>query len=384
MKFYKITLTILTIGLFLFASCGENPQQENTNPENENSMVVDNIVTVTTEQFSTSGMKLGKITNHSFSEKIQVAGAMDVPPEYKAAVSIYYGGTVKNIHLLVGQKVKKGGVLFTLENPQYIEMQQDFLNAQAKLTYQKSEYERQKKLQKENITSEKKYLKAEADYFSVRSDVKALEKKLRLINISPSKLNFDLMTTKISVRSPISGNVAEVNITKGEYLDPNKVAVKIVSTEHIHLELNVFEKDIHKIKEGQTIKFNLPDNKTNVFEAEVFLVGKTVNSTDRIINIHGHLKNENDKTNFISGMYIQAEILVDEITLPAILEDAIVNADDNNFVLVKKSKNNGEYKFIKQPVKIGKTTNGYTEIINIDEFNKEDELVIKGSFNLIN
>ncbi len=385
MKFYKITLTILTVTLIFFTACGNDKQKENSSTvESNNNEVIENEITVTAEQFSTSEMKLGKITNQSFSEKIQVSGMMDVPPEYKAAVSVYYGGTVKNIHLLVGQNVKKGETLFTLENPQYIEMQQNYLNAQANLKYLQSEYDRQKTLLKENIASKKKYLQAEADYLTVLSEVEALEKKLKLINVSPSKLNVNLMTTEIAVRSPIAGNIAKVNITKGEYLDPNKIAVEIISTEHIHLELNVFEKDVSKIKKGQTIKFSLPDSKTEVYEAEVFLVGKTVDPTDRTINIHGHLRNEKDKNNFIPGMYIQAEILVDEAAYPSISSDAIVNVDDEYFVLVKDSNNNDNYTFTKQLVKVGKTINGYTEIINIDEFKKDSEILIKGAFNLIN
>ncbi len=198
------------------------------------------------------------------------------------------------------------------------------------------------------------------------------------------KLDNNTITTSALIKAPISGNITEVNITKGEYLSPNEVAIAIINTEHMHLELNVFEKDIFKIKKGETIKFTQPDNRTTVYEAEVFLVGKSVNTVDRTINIHGHLKDETQESNFIPGMYIEAEILVGEVSRPAINEDAVVNVEDKYFVMVKKSSDKDAYNFIQREVKIGKTIDGYTQILNADEFNNDVEFVIKGAFNLIN
>lgn len=329
-------------------------------------------------------MELEQITEKSFSDRILTTGMIDVPPEQHAAVSVYYGGTIKNLHLLVGENIKMGQTLFSLENPEFIEMQQDYLNAKNSLKYLKNEYERQKKLYSENVSSEKKYLKAEADYFTVRSNFEALGKKLQLLNYNISDLNYNSIKTSAKIVAPISGIITEVNITKGEYLSPNEVAVAIVNTEHVHLELNVFEKNIHKIQKGQTIRFSLPDGKHDSKEAEVFLVGKSVNSVDRSINIHGHLKDESHEFNLIPGMYIEAEILVDEVIRPALSSDAVVNIEDNYFVLLKNISNKEHYTFVIKEVKIGRTINGYTEILNADEFLGDSEFVSKGAFNLIN
>lgn len=384
MKFYKTIITIIAVLIFLFLACGEERVDDVTIGENSEPTSTDNLIVITSEQLSFSGMELGKITQKSFSERILTTGTLDVPPEYKAAVSVYYGGTVKNLHLLVGEKIKMGQTLFTLENPEFIQMQQDYLNAKNSLKYLQKDYERQRKLSSENVSSQKKYLKAETDYFTVRSNFEALGQKLQLLNINPSDLNFNSITSSAKIKAPISGNITEVNISKGEYLSPTKVAVGIVNTEHMHLELNVFEKDIFKIKKGETIKFTQPDNRTTVYEAEVFLVGKSVNTVDRTINIHGHLKNETQESNFIPGMYIEAEILVGEVTHPAINEDAVVNVEDEYFVLIKKSSDQETSTFIQREVMIGKTIYGFTQILNADEFSKNDEFVIKGAFNLVN
>lgn len=385
MKFYKTIFMLLFFSLLLFTACGQEERVDNANNENINinSTSAEDMVVVTTKQFSLSGMKLAAISKKVFSEIVLTTGMIDVPPENKAAVSTYYGGTVKNVHLLVGQKVKKGEILFVLENPEYVQMQQDYLTAKSKLKYLKAEYERQKTLLQHDVSSQKKYLKAESDYYTVLSDYVALGKKLKLLNIDPKTLDNTSITTLVTVKAPISGNITDVNITKGKYLSSNEVAVMIVNTEHLHLELSVFEKDIHKIKKGQTIKFTLPDRPNKVFEAEVFLIGKAVSPTERTINIHGHLRNEKESY-FIPGMYIEAKILIDEVERPAINENAVVNVEDDYFVLVKASSDKDKLTFIKRKVKIGKTINGYTEIVELENLGSANEILISGAFNLIN
>ena len=380
MKSIKFIMKIAVTALLL-ASCSGNKNEtdDSTKTQNNSGEI---IVTLTAEQFNITQMALGKVTPQLFSDRIQSTGMLDVPPEYKAAVSAYYGGTVKNLHLLVGQTVKKGATLFTLENPDYIQMQQDYLSAKSKLKYMQAEYNRQKTLLKENVASGKKYLKAESDYKTMQADVNALSKKLRLLNINAEHLTSDNITTYSEVKAPIGGFITRVNITRGQYLSPNEVAVAIVNTEHMHLELNVFEKDITKVKKGQPIRFRLPENGTRYFEGEVFLTGRAVYPESRGINVHGHLKNEIQEKQFIPGMYIEAEILVDQVRRPALPSDAVVELDGTYYVLLKKAFSHNTYTFVQQRVQVGVSNYGYTQILNADVLG-DSEVLIKGAFDMI-
>ncbi len=377
MKFYKI-IYVFMLAVFTLAACSAEDENTETATAAESS----DEITITDEQFAKAKMQLGKIVEKTFSEKIRTTGMLDVPPKYKASVSVYYGGIVKEVDLLAGQKVKKGERLFTLENPDYIQMQQDYLNAKSKLNYLKAEYERQKNLLRENVSSQKIFAKVKSEYFTVLSDYNALGKKLRLLNVNPETLDYDSITSVAVITAPITGYVTQVNITKGEFLSPNETAVSIVGTEHMHLELDVFEKDIAKIKKGQPVKFSFPDNPSKFYDAEIFLAGKSVSSENRTVNVHGHLKNEYPNASFLPGMYIEAEISVDEIASAALPSEAIVNVDDQNYVLVEKARSNGKYVFVKRKVEIGKSNDGYTQILNADIFENASVLV-KGAFNLI-
>ena len=328
-------------------------------------------------------MKLGSLAEKEFSSTVHANGMIDVPPENKASVSTYYGGFVESISLLPGQKVKKGQMLFTLGKPEYVQMQQDFLETKNKLAYLKADYERQQTLAKDNIASQKNYLKAQTDYNVTLAMYESLKKKLRLINIDPAKISGSNLQTSIVIYAPIAGYVTKVNATKGMYLNPTDVAVELINSDHIHLELNVYEKDIQKVKVGQNIKFQLPDASTKWYDAEVHLVGKTVEDENRIVNVHGHLKDESLSNLFVPGMYVEAQIAIDSESAPALPETAVINAENAYYALIKQSENENEEVFTKKEVIPGKNQNGWIEIKNVNDFKPTDIVLTEGAFNLI-
>jgi len=341
-------------------------------------------VYITSEQFESSDMKLGNLEEKVFSTTIQANGMIDVPPENKANVSTYYGGFVARIKLLPGQRISKGEVMFTLTNPEYVQMQQDFLEIQSKLSYLKEDYERQQTLARDNIASRKNFVKAETDYNVALAMYESLKKKLLLININPAKISDNNLKTNIVIYAPISGFVTKVNATMGMYLNPTDVAVELVDSDHIHLELNVFEKDIQKVKIGQDVRFKLPDVDGIWYDAEVHLVGKTVEGDNRTVNVHGHLKDESLATLFIPGMYVESQITTESSKVMALPEDAVVNVGNESFVLVKLNSSTDGLTFEKRQVVPGQTENKWLEILNPEDFKSTDQILTKGGFNLIN
>ncbi len=338
---------------------------------------------LTKKQFESSEMELGKLSMRSFHQIVRATGVFDVPPESRASVSSNFEGTVKDIRLLPGEQVKKGQLLFTLENPHFVEMQQDFLAAKGQLKYLKSDYERQKTLAKDNISSQKNYLKAESDYIVTKVKVEALGKKLSLLNINPNTLTLDNIRTVVSVISPIKGFVTHVDITRGSFLNPTESAVTIVDTDHLHLELNVFEKDFLKVDVGQHIAFHIQEDANDTYAATVHLVNKTIDPTSRSIGIHAHLLDETLSSRFSTGMYIEANIYSDSVSKPSLPEDTIVDIEGKYYVLCLQKTSDEGYDFSRKRIEVGKSNNGYVEILNPNDFTKNTQFLTKGAFNLI-
>ena len=334
-------------------------------------------------QFESSDMKLGKIEMRTFHEVVKAKGIFDVPPGNRASVSSYFGGTVKELRLLPGERVKKGQVLFTLENPDFVQIQQDFLETKGQLAYLKSDYERQKNLVQDNVSSKKTFLKAESDYTVSKVKLKSLSKKLILMNINPNSLTLDNIRTTISVPSPIDGHVTQVNITRGSFIIPSQSAINIVNTDYLHLELNIFEKDLPRVSIGQKIQFRIQEDKSKEYKAAVHLVNKTVDPINRTIGIHGHLTNKKISSRFSPGMYVEADIYSTSVSRASLPEDTLVEIEGKYYALVLQGTSNNGYSFVKKEVKGGKSNNGFVEILNPHDFNDSTLFLTIGAFNLI-
>jgi len=379
----KLPITVAVLVLIsLFFACGRSG--------NAVSDVIDitenphlNSITLTRAQFETSQMKLGSLEQKSFVRTIKANGYIDVPPERKASVSVKLGGFVKNFTILPGDKVTQGALLFTLENPDYIQLQQDYLEAKAQLNYLKSDYERQKSLAEDNIASQKNYLKAESDYKVMQAKYSGLRERLKLLSINTAQLEEGIIEPMVKVYAPIGGFISKVNITRGAYVSPADVAVEIVNTEHMHVELQVFERDVVDIREGQSITFYLSGSTTHPYTGEVYLIGQTIESDTRTVNIHGHIDNEDQLTGVLPGMYVEATIDVETNLRTVLPSDAITSVDDEYYVLIKVKESPEGYAFTRKQVVVGEFNNQWTEIINAADFKPDDIFLVKGVFNLI-
>ncbi|WP_396602849.1 efflux RND transporter periplasmic adaptor subunit [Algibacter sp. R77976] len=369
-------LYILLFSLVLVA-CGNSEKNNETLQKDS----YPNYIVITQSQFSSGQMQLGKLEEQLFFQSIKTTGIIDVPPQNKAVISTFMGGYITKTPLLVGDKVKKGQVLLSLENPEFVEMQQQYLEIAEQLNYLKSEYNRQKTLFDENITSQKNYLKAESAYKSSLANYNGLRKKLAMLNINPKYVEQGRITSTINLFSPIEGFITKVNISNGMPVSPSDIIMEIIDTDHIHLELSVFEKDILNIKKGQKIQFKIPEASKKTFKAEVHLVGTTIDETSRIVQVHGHILNE-EQANFIVGMFAEADIITQANTSLALPKDAIIEVENENFVLALKEKNGDDYYFEKIKIEIENQTENYVAVLNTNNLTNKD-ILIKGGFMLL-
>lgn len=360
-------------------ACNSEQKKGNANLNSTKLSQSDDLINISEKQFKAGNMELGKMTMQKFNTVVKANGMFTIPPQNQADVSAYFAGYVKEIKLLLGKSVKKGEVLFTIENPEYIQVQQEFLEVKGKLNYLKSDYDRQKELVLDNVTSQKNYLKAESDYLVAFAQYQALKKRLSLMNINTNTLTGENIRTVINVTSPLTGYVTVINATKGMYLNPSDVAVTVANTDELHVELKIFEKDLPNVKPDQIINIRLQNQIEKVYLAKIHLINKTINPQDRTIEIHADLVNKNETKLFGPGMYIEAEILTTAAEYPALALEAIANIDNDYFVLIKESPTS----FKRTLVKIGSINREYAQIINASDFKESTEFLTKGAFNLI-
>jgi cobalt-zinc-cadmium efflux system membrane fusion protein len=367
---YTLALTTILIG------CKET-KTEDTSPKE------DSLIHVTEAQFKSVGMLVENPKEQDFDVSIKTSGKIDVPPQNRAQVTTFIGGYVKSTTLLVGDKVRKGQALVTLESAEYLDIQKEYLEVAEQIKYLKSEFERQKTLFDEKISSQKNYLKAESEYRRAKGMYQSLREKLLLLKINPTNVEKGKLTSTVTISSPISGDIVVMNANVGMYIATSDVILEIVDTQHLHLELAVFEKDILKVKIGQRINFSVPESSKEVFPAEVHLVGKSIEGNDRTINIHGHL-DESIKQKLLTGMFVEASIIIGTKNGLALPFDALISENNKNYVLLLISNKNNTYSFKKVAVRIGEKNSSFVEILANSQINASSKILVKGAFDITN
>lgn len=373
----NIIYSYATVFLLLMTACGNKNNENNTSEAETES----NAIVVTQDQFSANNFAIGGLEERSFPDVVETSGMIDVPPENRASVMAFMGGFVKKTPLLIGDKVKKGQLLVTLENQEFVQMQQEYLQVYNQLDFLKAEFERNQTLYDEKIASQKNFLQAKSNYETAKAKYQGLREQLQMLNISPSQVEKGAISSLASIYAPISGSVTKVNVSMGSYVSPASEILEIINSEHVHLELTVFEKDILKVKKGQKIQFTIPEASNETYMAEVHLVGASIDDAKRTIKVHGHLENEDD-TGFLPGMFVNSMIMTDTKNALSLPEDAVIESEGSSYVLKLVSQDAGGYTFEKVHVTQGNSYGGFTEISS-EDLKQDDQFLLKGVFDLI-
>ncbi|WP_192346176.1 efflux RND transporter periplasmic adaptor subunit [Algoriphagus sp. Y33] len=372
----------LLVGSLLFFQCNGPDTSENGGVEVETGTSSGPFIMVSQKQFETMKMTWGSPKLEGFSEGLSVQGMVKVPVEGVQEISAFFGGYVSGLNKLEGEPVKKGEVLFYLENPDFIRLQQDFLETSSQLGYLKAEYERQKTLYGEQISAQKIYLKAEADYQGTKARAESLKRQLALININADQLKPENIRSKVPVLSPIAGFVDGIHLVQGSFLTVGGKAMTIISKEHLHIELVIFEKDAGNIHKGQKVQVSIPDLPGRTFEAEVFVVGQSINN-ERQINVHAHLPDEKEGEMLVPGMFLEAKLIQDPKEAWVVPVTSVVVSEGESYVLVQREKTENGFKLEKVVVKTGLESEGVIELLPNGELGEDTVILTYGGFNLL-
>lgn len=332
-------------------SCGTSPSSEVSNaPAPE-----ETTVQLTAEQLKNASLEIGPAQRRTMHATLRVGGVVDVPPRSLVSVSFPLGGYLQHTRLLPGTPVRKGEVLAVLEDPQYIQLQQDYLTTTARLEYAEAELKRQQALQDGQASSTKALQQAQAEARSLKIQQKALAEKLRLIGLEPTQLSEDNLSRSVRVLSPIDGFVSAVYANIGKYVTPTDVLFELVNPKDIHLNLKVFEKDVPLLRVGQPIRAYVPDRPQQIHTGEIILISRNI-GPDRAVEVHCHFDRYDPSV--LPGMYLRAEVSVDVHEAIAVPEDAIVRWENRNFVFIERTAG----AFDMQEVELGASADGFVQV----------------------
>jgi len=395
----------------VFASCTSNKtetKEEETEHHDEHENT--NTAMLTAEQMKSIKIELGSIEKKQLTASLKANGLLKVPNQNMANATASLGGVIKSILIQTGNSVSKGQTIATISNNSFITMQEEFLSVSSKTELAQLEFARQKELQQGNAGALKNLQSADAELKTLKARKASLQKQLELIGINTASLTSENIQSVVNISSPISGTISNVMVNIGTHVDANNPIVEIVDNSQLHLDLYVYEKDLQKLKVGQTIHFTLTNNPGKEYDADVYAISNTFEQSTKAISVHAMVKG--NKQGLIDGMNITALVSLENSTVDAVPTNAIVNDEGQDYIFIVTDAHSEEEHhnetdtvehkhvdsghqhnekiepdhkvlgttFEKIPVRKGTSDVGYSEITLLKEIPANSKVVVNGAF----
>jgi membrane fusion protein, heavy metal efflux system len=406
MKKYLINLTLVLGIATIMSSCGnkdttaaEKTETVEAAAHEEHEEENPDVAELTEEQIKSIGIELGTIEQKQLTASLKTNGVLKVPNQNKANVNSLYSGVIKSLLVQPGNYVKKGQAIATVANPEFIQVQSNLLNVNSKIQLVELEVKRQKELNAGNAGALKNLQTAESELRSLLNLKSTLTQQIQLMGINPARLANGKLISVLVISSPINGVVSNVHVKMGSYVDVTTAVAEIVDNSRLHLDLFVYEKDLSKLKNNQTIHFTITNNPGKEYDAKIFSLGSSFEGESKAVSVHAIV--QGDKTGLIDGMSVTAAVSLDKATVPAVRSEAIVTIDGKDYIFVMMDNNEAAeehqetkdsvkhveteehkhgVKFERVAVAKGGTDIGFTEITLLKEIPADAKIVTKGAF----
>lgn len=370
----KKNIPIYFLTILLFSCSLKNKDKNKTNLSEE--LLQKDSIELTGKQIKQNNIQTGFVKKSTLPCYIECSGAIEVLPQNTALVSPPINGFIKQLFYYSGDYVKAGSVLAIMQHPDFIKLQQQYLEAKIKKEQFEEEFKRQGELTIENASSIKKMQKAQTNYLINDAVFRSLKLQLELIGIDLENINKGEFVNEFRIKAPISGYISQLNAKQGKYLEPKNCIVKIVNTSKLQICLSVSEKNISDLKNDQEIKFWLSNNKDSVYITKINRIEKIVDKINKDIVVTAYIKNNNKI--FKQGMSVNSLLYTNEKDVFTIPAEAIVNLNNESFIFTKKGN---LFKRIK--IEKGVEQDDFCEILNLDKELLKAEVVIKGVYYLM-
>ncbi len=395
------------VGLFsllLLVSCNKKAAETEKEEEHHDES---GVVELTPMQVKSAQIVFGNFEKKNLSEVITANGYTKLPPQNQADVSVFLGGIIKTIAVIEGQFVKKGQTLATFQSLEFnnirlekAKLTEELQQAKVSKDFLELEFARQKELSDENVTAKKTFQKINSELETIKNKIKNTENQINILDQNLS-LGGNENTTILSITAPISGYITEVKIKIGSSISANNTLFSIVDNSKMHVDLLVYEKDLFRIKVGQSVRFVLTNQGNQEIIGRIFSVGKSFQNESKSVAVHADINNST--IGLIPGMYVNALIDIGKNDVETLPIDAIAKAEGKEFIFVQENEETNEkhehelgekndenekegddtrVHFKRIEVKTGTTALGFVQVTPLKSLPTGAKVVIKGSYYL--
>jgi cobalt-zinc-cadmium efflux system membrane fusion protein len=380
---------VLFAGLGALGACGAKPDaavngatptSPNAKPAAAAAPNNPDQVTISAAQMQAAGIETGSFERQNMTTEVQANGSVEVPPQNRVSITAIQGGYVQTVAVLPGEHVAAGATVATLRSPEYLSLQQQYLQSKAKVRFLTEDLERQRILDVEDVGAKRKLQQARADFATEQATLRATAAQMRLLGISVARLDATgQLQNSVPLTTPISGYVKAVNINPGQYVNPQDVLVEVLNRDDLHLELRVFEKDVAQVKIGQKILFRVQNvDRGEELTARVFLVGQAFDDNARTVRVHAHL--EPERRDLLPGQFVAARIQTAGARVRTLPESALIQAGDLSYIFQRVGQDSGRIQFRRVKVRASQPQHGDVAVTILDPLPDTTQLVRRGAY----
>ncbi len=251
------------------------------------------------------GVKLGKPRLINSVPLMDAPAKVSIPPANEYLVSTSQLGLVNQIHVSIGDEVKKGQPLATIKSPDLLALQRHHLKSVNDLRLARTEYHRDQKLYKEGVIADRRWLQTKANYQVFKSHFSETRQLLEISGIAEADIvsleKTHRMSGQLTIVSPISGVVLQRMVSAGERVDALGPLFRIANLEKLWLDISIPQQRIDHVHKGDKVVIEGMD-----VIAKVFLLGKNVDEQNQTVLVRAVV--ESGKENIRLGQSINARI----------------------------------------------------------------------------
>ena len=373
-------LTVITFVGFSFLSQSKAETSESENQEEE---IDFQNIPLSEKQVKAVDLKMGEAQERVMDAMLHVNGSLVLRAQDMGNVSSLMGGIVKNVYVKEGQMVSRGQVVATIENTDVVTLQREYYTAYKESEMARLELDRQKTLASAGAGIKKTLQMSEKNYKVAQANLLGTGRQLQQMGISTKEVAKGKFTTIFPLRAPISGTVSDMQASLGSYADMQTPLMKIRNNHAVECDLNVFEKDIAKVKVGDQVLVSLTNQPGVNVSGRVYGMNQYLNKGTKSVAVHVKLDAKRGAKLF-EGMYVSGQIATGVQLCMTLPDKAIVSADGKQYVfaLNQQHSKGGTYSFSRHEVTTGVSNNGYTEVALCKHLKKGQKIVTDNAFYL--
>jgi membrane fusion protein, heavy metal efflux system len=312
-----------------------------------------------------ASVKVGPVETHEFPVEKEAVGGIDFNEDMQTQVFTPYQGKIIALFAGVGDDVKKGQTLFTIDSPDLLAAESNLIAAAGVMDLTTRNLARLRELYKTLAVSQHDLEQGISDQQTAEGNVRAGRDAVRIFGKSDAEIDRIVAERKadptLVVPSPIDGRIVQRNAAPGLFVQPaNPPPPYIVADiDTMWMLANVVETDSPAFRLGQQVKVRLSAFPDRVFDGKITTIGASVDPNTRRVLVRSEINDPNHELR--SGMFGNFTISIGApVVSPAVpLAGVVREGDGTQTVWVTADRR----RFVRRTVKIGDQRDGYRQIL---------------------